>query len=96
MHLKLLPVDFLKIDGSFVRTMVKDPVDAAMVEAINRIGLVMGIRTIAEAVEDTETLDRLRALGVNYAQGIIIARPEAFETGSPRPEADELKFESRH
>jgi diguanylate cyclase (GGDEF)-like protein/PAS domain S-box-containing protein len=96
MHLKLLPVDFLKIDGSFVRTMVKDPVDAAMVEAINRIGLVMGIRTIAEAVEDTETLERLRVLGVNYAQGTIIARPEPFETGSPLPEAGVLTFESRH
>jgi EAL domain-containing protein (putative c-di-GMP-specific phosphodiesterase class I) len=96
MHLKRLPVDFLKIDGGFVRSMVKDPVDAAMVEAINRIGLVMGIRTIAEAVENDETLERLRDLGVNYAQGTIIARPEPFETASPLLAPGGLKFESRH
>jgi len=96
MHLKHLPVDFLKIDGSFVRSMVKDPVDAAMVEAINRIGHVMGIRTIAEAVENQAILGRLRDLGVNYAQGTIIARPEPFETGSPLLAPGGLKFESRH
>jgi len=95
MHLKHLPVDFLKIDGGFVRDMAKDPVDAAMVEAINRIGHVMGIRTIAEAVENNAILERLRALGVNYAQGTIIARPEPFETGSPLFEPGGLVFESR-
>jgi EAL domain-containing protein (putative c-di-GMP-specific phosphodiesterase class I) len=96
MHLKHLPVDFLKIDGSFVRDMAKDPVDAAMVEAINRIGHVMGIRTIAEAVENQATLERLRDLGVNYAQGTVIARPEPFVIGSPLLKADELVFENRH
>lgn len=85
MHLKHLPVDFLKIDGSFVRDMVKDPVDGAMVEAINRIGHVMKIRTIAEAVENKITLEALRKLGVNYAQGTIIARPEPFEINSLFP-----------
>jgi diguanylate cyclase (GGDEF)-like protein/PAS domain S-box-containing protein len=95
MHLKHLPVNFLKIDGSFVRDMVKDPVDAAMVEAINRIGHVMGIRTIAEAVENSATLDRLRALGVNYAQGTIIAHPEPFEGGSPRLESFGLEHIAR-
>ena len=95
MHLKHLPVDFLKIDGSFVRSMVKDPVDAAMVEAINRIGHVMGIRTIAEAVENQAVLGRLRDLGVNYAQGTVIARPEPFETGNPQLAPGGLEFESR-
>ena len=95
MHLKHLPVDFLKIDGSFVRDMVKDPVDAAMVEAINRIGHVMGIRTIAEAVEDQTTLEALRNLGVNYAQGTVIARPEPFEVGSPLLAPGGLAFENR-
>ena len=80
MHLKHLPVDFLKIDGSFVRDMEKDPVDAAMVEAINRIGHVMGIRTIAEAVENNVVLERLRALGVNFAQGSIVASPQPLGT----------------
>lgn len=84
MHLKHLPVDFLKIDGSFVRDMEKDPVDAAMVEAINRIGHVMGIRTIAEAVENNFALERLRALGVNFAQGSIVADPQTLDmTAAP-------------
>jgi len=78
-HLKHLPVDFLKIDGGFVRDMAGDPVDAAMVEAINRIGHVMGIRTIAESVENDTTLEALRRLGVNFAQGSAIARPEPFD-----------------
>jgi len=77
-HLKHLPVDFLKIDGSFVRDMVRDPVDAAMVEAINRIGHVMGIRTIAESVETPEVLERLRTLRVNFAQGSGISEPQPF------------------
>ncbi len=77
-HLKHLPVDFLKIDGSFVRDMARDPVDAAMVEAINRIGHVMGIRTIAESVETAEILERLRALKVNFAQGSGITIPRPF------------------
>jgi len=96
MHLKHLPVDFLKIDGSFVRNMVRDPVDAAMVEAINRIGHVMGIRTIAEAVENQVTLGRLRDLGVNYAQGTVIARPEPFESSSPLLAPGGLESGSKH
>jgi diguanylate cyclase (GGDEF)-like protein len=82
-HLKHLPVDFLKIDGAFVRDMAGDPVDAAMVEAINRIGHVMGIRTIAESVENDTTLAALRRLGVNFAQGSAIARPEPFDEPVP-------------
>ncbi len=95
MHLKHLPVDFLKIDGSFVRSMAKDPVDAAMVEAINRIGHVMGIRTIAEAVENQAILERLRELGVNYAQGTVIARPEPFEASGALFAPGALEFETR-
>jgi EAL domain-containing protein (putative c-di-GMP-specific phosphodiesterase class I) len=77
-YLKRLPVDFLKIDGSFVQDMLSNPIDSAMVEAINGIGHVMGKRTVAESVEDPSTLDRLRALGVDYAQGFGIARPAPF------------------
>lgn len=74
-YLKNLPVDYLKIDGIFVKDMVNNPIDSAMVEAINSIGQVMGIKTIAEYAEDEATLHKLKAIGVNYAQGYAIARP---------------------
>jgi diguanylate cyclase (GGDEF)-like protein/PAS domain S-box-containing protein len=77
-YLKQLPVDFLKIDGSFVKNMLNDPVDAAMVEAIHRIGRVMGKQTIAESVETAATLDALRSVGIDYAQGNAIAVPSMF------------------
>ena len=77
-YLKQLPVDYLKIDGSFVKNMLHDPVDAAMVEAIHRIGRVMGKQTIAESVETAAALDALRSVGVDYAQGNAIAPPSMF------------------
>ena len=77
-YLKQLPVDYLKIDGSFVRNMLHDPVDAAMVEAIHRIGRVMGKQTIAESVESAATLEALRSVGVDFAQGNAIAPPSLF------------------
>jgi diguanylate cyclase (GGDEF)-like protein/PAS domain S-box-containing protein len=76
-YLKNLPVDYIKIDGSFVKDMVTDPIDRAMVEAINQIGHVMQIQTIAEWVENEETLSLLKQIGVNYAQG--------YHTGKPAP-----------
>ena len=74
-YLKQLPVDYLKIDGSFVKGMLEDPVGAAMVEAINQVGHVMGIQTIAEFVENEATIAKLRELGVDYAQGYAIDKP---------------------
>ncbi len=74
-YLKHLPVDFLKIDGGFVRDMARDSVDAALVAAIHDIGHVMGMRTIAEGVEDDATIAKLRDLGVDYAQGYAVGRP---------------------
>ncbi|HJU40525.1 MAG TPA: EAL domain-containing protein [Tahibacter sp.] len=80
-YLKNLPVDFLKIDGSFVRDMRQDRIDRAMVEAIARVGQVMGKATIAEMVEDEATLADARAIGIDYAQGYAISRPEPFVVG---------------
>jgi len=75
-YLKSLPVDYLKIDGRFVRDIVDDRTDRTMVEAVNRIGHVMGKQTIAEFVENDAILALLRELGVDYAQGYGIAMPQ--------------------
>lgn len=77
-YLKNLPVDFLKIDGQFVKGIVDDPIDAEMVRSINEIGHVMGMRTIAEFVEDKAILGKLKEIGVDFAQGYEIAKPEPF------------------
>jgi EAL domain-containing protein (putative c-di-GMP-specific phosphodiesterase class I) len=74
-YLKTLPVDYLKIDGSFVRNMVDDPIDCAMVEAINEVGHIMGIETVAEYAHSQGIVERLRALGVDYAQGYALGLP---------------------
>jgi len=80
-YLKNLPVDFLKIDGSFIKDVETDPIDLAMVQAINAIGHVMGLKTIAEFVENEAILDRLVEIGLDYAQG--------YHLGKPTPLADE-------
>ncbi len=77
-YLKHLPVDFLKIDGSFVKDMLDDPVNRAMVEVINHIGHVMGKQTIAEFVESPQIEQALMEIGVDYAQGYVIERPQLF------------------
>lgn len=74
-YLKHLPVDYLKIDGAFVKDMLLDPIDCAMVEAINHIGHLMGIQTIAEFVENEQIQEKLREIGVDFAQGYGIEKP---------------------
>lgn len=74
-YLKNLPVDYIKIDGSFVKDMVENPIDRAMVEAINQIGHLMDMETVAEFVTNEATQEILRKLGVDYAQGYYIAKP---------------------
>ena len=76
-YLKNMPVDYLKIDGSFILGIGHDPVDLAFVDTIHRIGEMMGIQTIAEYVETPEILERVIDIGIAYAQG--------FEIGLPRP-----------
>ncbi len=68
-YLKRLPVDYVKIDGQFVRDAATDPINLAMVEAIHRIAKVMGLQTIAEFVETEEVFHHIRAIGVDYCQG---------------------------
>lgn len=74
-YLKNLPVDYLKIDGMFVRDIIDDPIDLAMVKSINEIGHVMGKKTIAEFVENEIILKKIKALGVDYAQGYELGPP---------------------
>ena len=74
-YLKSLPVDFLKIDGLFVKDIVDDKVDLAMVRAINEVGHIMGKKTIAEFVENERIFNLLNELGVDYAQGYGIGKP---------------------
>ena len=78
-YLKRLPVDYLKIDGSFVKDMLNDPIDMAMVESINQIGHIMDLKTIAEFVEDVATLNKLKEMNIDYGQGYVIHRPQPIE-----------------
>ncbi|MDH5325056.1 MAG: EAL domain-containing protein [Gammaproteobacteria bacterium] len=75
-YLKNLPVEFLKIDGSFVQDMLADPISTAMVESINQIGHVMGLKTIAEFVEDNVTMYKLKRMQIDYLQGYGLHKPE--------------------
>jgi Amt family ammonium transporter len=74
-YLRELPLSYLKIDGNFVHNLVSNPVDAAMVKAVHEVGKTMNLLTIAELVEDAETLQGLRQIGVDFAQGYYCGRP---------------------
>ena len=74
-YLKHLPVDKLKIDGAFVQGMADSQIDQAMVQSMNQVAQALGKQTIAEYVEDAETLELLRDFGVDYAQGNYIGKP---------------------
>jgi diguanylate cyclase (GGDEF)-like protein/PAS domain S-box-containing protein len=78
-YLKSLPVDYLKIDGSFVRGIADDPIDLSLVQSVNSIGHVMGMKTIAEYVKDARTRRILEEMGVDYLQGYEIAKPGPLE-----------------
>ncbi|MEH6504558.1 MAG: EAL domain-containing protein [Cycloclasticus sp.] len=78
-YLKHLPVNHLKIDGSFIRDITDDLIDLAMTRSINDIAHVMGMKTIAEFVENEDILQLLKQLGVDYAQGYHIAKPAPLD-----------------
>jgi diguanylate cyclase (GGDEF)-like protein/PAS domain S-box-containing protein len=75
-YLKHFPVDFLKIDGSFVKEILHDPIDREMVRSINEIGHLTGKQTIAEFAENEEIITMLRGMGVDYAQGYGVSEPK--------------------
>jgi EAL domain-containing protein (putative c-di-GMP-specific phosphodiesterase class I)/GGDEF domain-containing protein len=74
-YLKNLKVDYLKIDGSFIRDMNRNEVDVALVSSMHETSRFLGIKTIAESVENEETLEQLKAIGVNYVQGYLTGKP---------------------
>jgi EAL domain-containing protein (putative c-di-GMP-specific phosphodiesterase class I) len=83
-YLRNLPVSYLKIDGSLVRNLDSDPVNAAMVNAINQLADIIGVRTIAEFVENDDIINKLADIGVDYAQGHGVARPMPLEDMSSK------------
>jgi len=90
-YLKRLNVDCIKIDGQFVRDITSDPTDRIFVKSIIDIAHTLGMRVVAEFVEDEKILDMVRALGSDYAQGFGVHRPEPLaklvDIDSPRQAA---------
>ncbi|WP_405222581.1 EAL domain-containing protein [Lentisalinibacter sediminis] len=78
-YLKHFPVDFLKIDGSFVKEILHDPIDREMVRSINEIGHLTGKQTIAEFAENEEIITMLRGMGIDYAQGYGVSEPKRVQ-----------------
>ena len=72
-------MDFLKIDGQFIKNMIDNPMDMVIVQSIHEIARVMGASTIAEFVESDAILEKLREIGIDYAQGYGISLPRPFE-----------------
>jgi diguanylate cyclase (GGDEF)-like protein/PAS domain S-box-containing protein len=81
-YLKALPVDYLKIDGAFVRDIATNTINRAMVKAINEVGHVMGLKTVAEYVENAEILAVIRELGIDYAQGYAVGKLRPLTAGA--------------
>lgn len=86
-YLKRLPVDMIKIDGGFIKDMLDDPIDAAMVKSINDVGHAMGLETIAEFVTNDQIFAKLIELGVDYSQGFALAEPQPLPHGLFAPPA---------
>ncbi|BAJ03875.1 putative bifunctional diguanylate cyclase/phosphodiesterase [Shewanella violacea] len=82
-YLKELPVDYVKIDGCFVKNLATNAKDYAIVKSIHDICGVMGIETVAEFVENQDIIDKLQEIGINYAQGYAIGRPQPLSSYQP-------------
>ena len=78
-YLKKMPVDYLKIDGAFVRDFMFDPIDRTMVRAINELGHLLGKQTIAKYVESLEVVDELRKMGIDHVQGYVYSQPQSLD-----------------
>ncbi len=85
-YLKALPVDYLKIDGQFVRTLLTDPLDDVTVRCFVDVARVMGLKTVAEFVDQPAVLVRLQEIGVDYAQGFLLHRPAPIDALFSSPE----------
>ena len=83
-YLKRLPVDYLKIDGAFIKSLTKDRVDQAMVRMVGEVARAAGIETVAEYVNSAATLELLAKYGIDYAQGYFIGKPAAAPEPSTR------------
>nr|MBX2865774.1 EAL domain-containing protein [Leptolyngbyaceae cyanobacterium MAG.088] len=83
-YLKTLPVDFLKIDGGLIKNLVREPSDLSIVKCVNDVAHMLGMQTIAEFVEDQQTLESLKSLGIDYVQGYGIEKPKSLKGPSPR------------
>ena len=79
-YLKELPVDYVKIDGCFVKNLATNAKDFAIVKSIHDVCGVMGIETVAEFVENQDIIDKLETIGINYAQGYAIGRPKPLNS----------------
>ena len=77
--LKTLKVDLLKIDGQFIRDLIDDPLDDAAVRCFVDVAKVVGVKTVAEFVDRPEVLQRVRELGIDYAQGFLLHEPEPVD-----------------
>ncbi len=77
-YLKNLPVDVIKIDGMFITDLVNDRTDRAMVGMINDLAHALGMKTVAEYVESEEIVNRLKQIGVDYAQGYVFGKPQSI------------------
>ncbi len=78
-YLKTMTVDYLKIDGQFIRDLITNPLDEAAVRCFADVAQVVGMKTIAEFVDDPAILEKLRAMGIDYAQGYLMHRPASIE-----------------